>query len=81
MTADKAAVVDFIQAETIGLFDDEDVEWLCEGMVPGSAVAALAIENIWAAALASKIHAEGGEVAFTHRVPADVIDEAFAALS
>jgi hypothetical protein len=38
-------------------------------MVPGSATAALAIENVWAVQLTNAIHAEGGELAFNARVP------------
>ena len=45
---EQAAAAAFIEAATIGLFDDEDAATLCEGMVPGSAVAALAIEHTWA---------------------------------
>ena len=78
---EQAAAVDFIEAGTIGLFDDEDVATLCEGMVPGSAVAALAIENTWAVNLVNALHSEGGELAFNYRVPAPIVDEAFAALS
>jgi hypothetical protein len=81
LTPEQAAAVAFIEAETLGLFDDEDVAILCEGMVPGSAVVALAIENTWAVELANAIHAEGGELAFNSRVPALVVDEAFASLS
>ena len=58
---EQAAAVAFIEAETIGLFDDDDAAMLCEGMVPGSAVAGLAIEHTWAVDLANAIHAEGGE--------------------
>ena len=78
---EQAAAVAFIEAATIGLFDEEDAAVLCEGMVPGSAVAALAIEHTWAVDLANAIHAEGGEVAFSTRVPATVVDEAFASLA
>ena len=78
---DQAAAVAFIEAETIGLFDDEDAATLCEGMVPGSAVVALAIENTWAVELANAIHAEGGEMALNYRVPASIVEEAFALLS
>jgi hypothetical protein len=78
---EQAAVKDFIKAETIGLFDDEDVATLCEGMVPASAIVALAIEHTWAVDLANAIHAEGGEVALGYRVPAPIVDEAFASLS
>lgn len=78
---EQAAAVAFIEAATIGLFDDEDAAMLCEGMVPGSAVTALAIENTWAVELANAIAAEGGEMAFNYRIPAPVVDEAFAAFS
>lgn len=78
---EQAAAVAFIKAATIGLFDDEDAALLCEGMVPGSAVAGLAIENTWAVELADAIHAEGGELALNSRVPASIVEDAFATLS
>ena len=78
---EQAAAVDFIEAGMGGLFDDDDAAILCEGMVPGSAVAGLAIENTWAVQLTNAIHAEGGEFAFNYRVPAPIVEEAFAALS
>ncbi len=76
-----AAAVDLIEAEIGGLFDDEDVAMLCEGMVPGSAIVGLAIENTWAVELTNAIHAEGGELAFNFRVPTPIVEEAFASLS
>ena len=81
LTPEQAAAVAFIDAETLGLFDDEDAAILCEGMVSGSAVVALAIENTWAVELVNAIHAEGGELAFNSRVPATVVDEVFTSLS
>jgi hypothetical protein len=78
---EQAAAVAFIEAETIGLFDDDDAAMLCEGMVPGSAVAGLAIEHTWAVDLANAINAEGGEMALNFRVPAPIVDEAFASLT
>lgn len=78
---EQAAAVAFIEAATIGLFDDEDAAMLCEGMVPGSAIAGLAIEHTWAVELAEAIAAEGGEMAFNYRIPAPIVDDAFAALS
>ena len=78
---EQAAAVAFIEATTIGLFDDEDAAILCEGMVPGSAVAGLAIEHIWAVDLANAITAEGGEMGMNYRIPAPIVDETFAALS
>mgnify|MGYP001813209811 FL=1 len=78
---EQVAAVDFIEAETRGLFDDEDAAILCEGMVPGSAVAALAIEHTWALDFANAIATEGGEVALNWRVSAPFVDEAFASLA
>ena len=78
---EQAAAVAFIEAETRGLFDDDDAVTLCEGLVPGSAVAALAIENTWVVDLTNAIHAEGGELAMSFRVPAPIVDEAFASLA
>ena len=72
--------VGFIDTGTRGLFDSEDAETLYEGMVPGSAVVALAIEHVWAVNLVNAIRAAGAELAFDFRVPATIIDEAFASL-
>jgi hypothetical protein len=78
LPAEQAARLDLIEAEFGGLFDEEDSAMLCEGMVPGSALVGLAIENTWAVALTNAIHAEGGELAFNFRVPAPIVDEALA---
>jgi hypothetical protein len=75
------AAVGFIDTGTHGLFDSEDAETLYEGMVPGSAVVALAIEHAWAVNLVNAIAANGIEVALNFRVPAPIVNEAFASLS
>jgi hypothetical protein len=54
---------------------------LIEGMVPGSAVAALAIEHTWALALVNAMWQAGVDVALNFRVPATIVDEALASLS
>jgi hypothetical protein len=77
---DMKAAVGFIETGTRGLFDSEDAATLFEGMVPGSAVCALAIEHVWAIQLVNAIHDAGVELALNFRVPAPVIDEAFASL-
>jgi len=79
--AEDAAALGFIETGTRGLFDSKDAETFFEGMVPGSAVVALAIEHTWAIALANAIADSGAEVALNFRVPALLIDEAFAALA
>lgn len=71
----------FISTGTRGLFDSSDAATLFEGMVPGSAVVALAIEHTWAVALVNAFDQAGVDVAFHIRVPAPVVDEAFASLA
>ncbi len=75
-----AATLGFIDTGTRGLFDSEDADTLYEGMVPGSAVVALAIEHVWAVALVNAIVDSGVEMAMHFRVPAPIVDEAFASL-
>jgi hypothetical protein len=80
LPADEAAALGFIQTSTRGLFSSEDAETFYEGMVPGSAVVALAIEHTWALALVNAIYQAGADVALNFRVPALIVDEAFASL-
>jgi hypothetical protein len=72
--------VGFIETGTRGLFDSEDAETLFEGMVPGSAVCTLAIEHVWAVKLVNVMRDAGVELALNFRVPAPIVDEAFASL-
>lgn len=78
---DQKAKVGFIETGTRGLFDSDDADTLYEGMVPDSAVIALAIEHAWAVALVNAIVDAGAEVALNFRVPAFIVDEAFALLT
>jgi hypothetical protein len=77
---EQRAALGFIETGTHGLFDSEDAETLYEGMVPGSAVVALAIEHTWALALVNAVYQAGVDVALNFRVPAMVVDEAFASI-
>ncbi len=77
---EQSAAVGFVADETRGLFDATDEATLMEGMVPGSAVVALAIEHTWAIALVNALADAGVEMALNFRVPAPVVDEAFASL-
>jgi hypothetical protein len=78
---EQKAAVGFIETGTHGLFDSEDAQTLFEGMVPGCALIALAIEHTWAIALVNAFAASGVEVALNFRVPALIVDEAFASLA
>lgn len=75
------AALKFTASEPRGLFDSDDAETLWEGMVPDSAVIALAIEHTWALDLVNTLEANGVEVALNFRVPAPIVDEAFASLA
>ncbi len=76
----QSAALGFIETGTRGLFDSDDAATLYEGMAPGSAVVALAIEHTWALALVNALYQAGMDVALNFRVPAMVVDEAFASL-
>jgi hypothetical protein len=81
LTDEEKAAVGFIETDTRGLFDSDDAGTLFEGMVPGSAVVALAIEHKWAVELVNAVYNAGVELAFQFRVPAVVVDEAYASLA
>jgi hypothetical protein len=81
LDAETKAALGFIDRGTRGLFDARDADMLWEGMVPGSAIVALAIENTWAIALVNSMAAAGVELALNWRIPAPIVDEAFAALA
>jgi hypothetical protein len=70
----------FINTGTRGLFDSADAAALKEGMVPGSGVLALAIEHVWAVNLVNAMERAGMDLAFNFRIPAPIVDEAFASL-
>ena len=78
---DQAAAAAFIDSGTRGLFNVEDADTLFEGMVPGSAIFAMAIEHTWAVDLVNALAANDVEVALNFRVPALIVDEAFASLT
>jgi hypothetical protein len=79
LPAEEKAKYGFIDTKTRGLFDTEDSATLAEGMVPGSAVAALAIENAWAVGFINAVENAGVEVALTSRIPAVMVEDALAA--
>jgi hypothetical protein len=77
---EEKAKLGFIETGTRGLFDAEDSAAFAEGLVPGSAIIALAIEHVWAVGLVNALYAQGAEIALSYRVPAVTVDERFAAL-
>jgi len=80
LPAEDAEALGFIETGTRGLFDTEDAALFAEGMVPGSSVVALAIENAWAVPLMNAFVEAGADIAMTTRIPGPIIDEALAIL-
>lgn len=78
MSPEDQAALGFIDTGTRGLFDGEDAAAMFEGMVPGSAVVALAIENAWAVPLMNALEGIGGELAIHTRIPAPIVEDALA---
>jgi hypothetical protein len=81
LPAESRSALGLIETGTRGLFDAADADTLFEGMVPGSAVVALAIEHAWARTLIKSLKDAGTEVAINYRIPAVVVNDAIAALA
>jgi hypothetical protein len=81
LPAQERSALGYIETGTRGLFDASDAEALLEGLAPGSAVLAIAIEHVWAISLVEAIENTGAEVAMSARIPADEVNAAFAALA
>jgi Family of unknown function (DUF6325) len=77
---EQAKALGFIETGTRGLFDSEDANIIIEGMVPGSAIIALAVENTWAIGVRKALEKAGGEMAMTFRIPAPIMEDALAGL-
>lgn len=67
----------FIETGTRGLFDSADADTVVEGMTPGSAVVALAIEHTWAIKLREALERAGASLALDVRLPGAVVDDAY----
>lgn len=57
-----------------GLLDTDDVEDVAAGIDPGSSVAVVAVENLWAVPFIEAVRASGGELVDQFRVPSDVVE-------
>ena len=77
---EEKALLGFVETGTRGLFDAEDSATLAEGLAPGSAIVALAIEHAWAVGLINALYDQGAEIAISTRIPAVIVDERLAAL-
>jgi len=81
LPAEDKAMLGFIDTKTRGLFDAEDAATFSEGMTPGSAIVALAIESAWAVPLIQAFEDAGADMALHTRIPAVIVNDALAALT
>jgi hypothetical protein len=56
-----------------GLLDKEDVDEVARELPPGSSVAVVVIENLWAIPFIDAVREAGGELVDQARVPSDVV--------
>lgn len=68
----------FVETGVSKLFDSNDTETILEGMQPGSAILALAIEHTWAIKLRDSLEQAGASLAMDVRIPAVAVDDAYA---
>jgi Family of unknown function (DUF6325) len=57
-----------------GLLDAEDVDEVAADIEPGSSVAVIAVENLWAVPFIKAVRSAGGELVDQARVPSEVVD-------
>jgi hypothetical protein len=58
-----------------GLLDADDVDDVASGIEPGSSVAVIAVENLWAIPFIDAVRDAGGVLVDQFRVPSDVVAE------
>lgn len=72
-----AEILGFTGSKTRGMFDSSNAAEYTEGMVPGSAVIAMAIENTWVTALKKSLAGVGAGACFFKRATPQAVHEAF----
>ena len=64
-----------LAAELDSLIGEEDIEDFGEQLEPGSSIALLVVEHVWAKGFADAVSNSGGVLLDSIRIPRDVIDE------
>jgi hypothetical protein len=79
LAPEEAAALDPVGGEMTPLLNDEDMALVEEGLEPGSSAVVLVFEHLWAARLAGAVAQSQGELVFSERIPAPVVEAALAA--
>jgi hypothetical protein len=77
---DQSAAFVEIDAEVGGLIGPDDVSFAAAELGPGTAAAVLLVEDLWAVRLAGALARSGGFLVEGSRIPADLVEDALAAL-
>jgi hypothetical protein len=73
---DVAAGLEKAGFETGGLFNEDDLADVAEGLEPNSSAALIVWENVWARNVTQKIRDAGGELVAFERLPHEVVQAA-----
>jgi uncharacterized membrane protein len=65
-----------LTGDVIGLLSEADIQDIASTIDPGSTVAVLLYEHVWATEFALAVRAAGGELLMSQRVPHDLVDAA-----
>ena len=70
-----------LEGDVGGAISQEDIDHAAESAAAGSSVLLIVWENLWAQPFADAVYRAGGEIIEGARIPRDVADELFDALS
>jgi hypothetical protein len=70
------AGLDSLGVEVQGLFNEEDLQLVADGLDPDTSAALLVWENVWARGIAQALRDAGGVLIDSGRIPHDVVQEA-----
>jgi hypothetical protein len=73
---DVQSALESLGVEVSGLFSEDDLMGVAEGLEPNSSAALLIWENVWARKVAQAMRDAGGELLAFERIPHDVVQEA-----
>jgi uncharacterized membrane protein len=78
---DELAAFGDIEGEVGGLVNEEDLDHVAAGLPEGNSALVIVWEDLWALPLVEALRGSGGVLVDSARIPADLVEEAFAELA
>jgi len=78
---DELAAFGDIEGEVGGLVNEEDLDHVASNLPEGNSALVIVWEDLWAVPLAEALRGSGGVLVDSARIPADLVEEAFAELA